>query len=127
LESTPASAPDAERRRDTETAGSSKTAAYVVGGLGLVAIAAGSYLGLRAASERSQSDDECPANRCSQRGVDLNDDAQRDANLANVGFGLGLVGVGVGAYLFFSADDGSPAVGARPTAGGGTLILRGTL
>ena len=81
-----------------------RTAAYVVGGVGLVALGAGAYFGVRAIDLRSQSDDECRGSICSKEAERLNDDAITSATLADVLIGAGLVGVGVGVYLYVSAD-----------------------
>lgn len=90
--------------------------AYVVGGVGLGALAVGSVFGVRALTKRRDSDAECPSGQCSQAGVDLNNQAKTAARVADVTIGVGLVAVGVATYLLLTAAKGppeQPAVAAR--------------
>lgn len=75
------------------------TAAYAVGTIGVAALAVGGVFGFRAISKRRDSDRECPQNQCTQRGVDLNNQAKTAALVSNVTIGTGLVAVGVATYL----------------------------
>ncbi len=80
-----------------------RVAAYVATGAGVLGVAAGTYFGVVAILQKRESDPKCPGGEC-----DTNEDlslyvtAQLIANLSNVGFGLGVVGLGVGAYLFLT-------------------------
>ena len=67
--------------------------------LGGAFVVTGSILGGFAIDRRMQSDAECPNEHCTQRGVDLNEHAKTFAWLANVGIGLGILGVGAGIIL----------------------------
>ncbi len=78
-----------------------RTAGYVVAGGGLVALGVGSWFGIRAFSDRSRSDARCNP-LCDDEAVRLNDDAKRDARVADVGIGLGVVGIAAGAYLILA-------------------------
>jgi hypothetical protein len=116
---------DATSTTSTSKSGPS-TAAFVVGGLGVVAIGVGAVFGLQAISKRKDSDGECPGGHCTQAGVDLNDQAKRDAWISNIAIGVGVVSVGVGVYLLLhkSSEEKSavrvdPLVGAR---GGGLNV-----
>jgi hypothetical protein len=85
--------------------------AYVVAGGGIAALGLGTYFGVRAIQHRKDSDSYCTRG-CSQKGVDLNDEAKTAAWISNVSVGLGLAGVGVGVYLLLKsppADADKPA------------------
>ena len=106
---------------------------FVVGGAGAVALIVGSAFGVRAFSQHSDSDAACPNNACTAKGVSLNDKARTSAWIANVGIGLGLVGIRVGTYLVVtSPNDAAPApkpsaLVVVPTAspdGAGVAMLR---
>jgi hypothetical protein len=88
----------ADEEVHTKKKGPKPVLGYVTAGAGLVAIGVGSYFGFRAFQLRRDSDTYC-VRGCSQKGVDLNDDAKSAAWVSNVSIGLGLVGVGIGGYL----------------------------
>jgi len=81
---------------------------WVTGGLGVAALGVGSYFGMRAISKRGDSDGHCNGSLCSPEGLELNDQAKSAAVISNVAFGLGAVGIGAAAWLFFTADRGEP-------------------
>ncbi len=94
------------------------TVAYVVGAVGVAALAVGGVFGFQAIGKRRDSDRECPQNQCTQRGVDLNNQAKTAALVADITLGAGLVAVGVATYLLLR-----PA--STGTAPPGTLAFRG--
>lgn len=108
------------------------TTSYVLLGVGALGLGLGTYFGLQTISRKGQSDDNCPQGRCTQRGVDLMEDARSSARLSNLGLGLGLVAAGAGAYLLFSAPSApeapSPAVSLSilPLPRGGAASLGGS-
>jgi hypothetical protein len=86
----------------------------VVGGLGVVGLAIGSYYGLHAISKDNDADKLCPgsgAGCSSSEGVKLSEQARSAASLSNVFLisGVALVGVGVVLYLTAPAE-GAPAL-----------------
>lgn len=108
----------------------SPTVGYVVGGAGLVLTGVGVFFGLSALSTYKDADSACPKHvGCSQDAADKVDSAKTKANIANVGVGLGVVGLAVGTYLVLSASGSSsektgsirvaPAVG--PSYGGAAM------
>jgi tetratricopeptide (TPR) repeat protein len=112
---------------------STRTAGHIVGGIGVLALGAGTYFGVRALSKKSDSDAECPTDQtCTERGKTLNDDAKTAARLSDVGIGLGLIGLGIGAYLVISSPTSRAPERARlelqpsvvPGGGGGSLVGR---
>jgi serine/threonine-protein kinase len=91
-----------------------RTAGFVIGGAGIVALGAGATVGVWALQKRSESDDYCKGDVCSeQRGVDLNDDAKQLANYANVSVGVGVLAVLAGTYLVLSDSSASTNPDAR--------------
>jgi hypothetical protein len=102
---TPTPPPAVEVGTATGSGGGGKTTGLIVGGLGVAGLAVGSIFGLKAISEKNQRDEVCHGSVCPQAGLD-HDAAARSAGLiSTIGFGAGLVGVGVGAYLFFTAKE----------------------
>jgi hypothetical protein len=97
-----------------------RVAGYVVGGAGIVALAVGGVFGWRAIDRANQSEEHCDGSLCSPRGLELNDDADRAATIANVAGGIGILGVGIGTYLVLAAPSpdepglrASAAIGAE--------------
>ncbi|MCC6648132.1 MAG: hypothetical protein IT374_21500 [Polyangiaceae bacterium] len=99
------------------------TAGVALAGAGAVSLGVGVYFGVRALSKRSDSDEQCPKidgrERCSVRGVELNDSARSAARASNLTVGLGLLAVGAGAYLFF-ADPSREGRSRSPAVAFGT-------
>jgi hypothetical protein len=79
----------------------SKVLAYVAGGVGVVGIGIGTVFGLQTFSKKNQRDEICHDGFCdTQAGLDYDKDARTAATISTIGFGVGLVGLGVGAYFF---------------------------
>jgi hypothetical protein len=89
-------------------AGSSRTFGWVVGAAGVVALGVGTGFALDAMSLKSQADALCPNKLCTPHGKSLIDDASTAATIATIGFAVGIVGIGAGAWLVL-----------RPTSNGG--------
>jgi hypothetical protein len=68
-----------------------RTAGWILGGVGVVGLAVGSVLGLQAKHHKDDSLDYCPhdPNLCSPHGVDLRDQAKRDATGSTIAFAAG--------------------------------------
>jgi hypothetical protein len=89
-------------------------AAWVAYGIGAAGIGMGTYFGIRAMSDQQSADDNCPRDRCNQTGSSANADAIKAANLATVGFGVGILGVGLGTFLLLSrGSTTAPSTAAR--------------
>lgn len=120
--------PNGDSRLATRKAESS-TAGYWVLGAGVLVVGAGSYFGLRAMADWDERNEHCPNGRCDARAVELADDTKRNATIANVSVGLGLVGVGVGTYLILAApaEESGTTVVVQPAVGssGGGVGLGG--
>jgi hypothetical protein len=117
--SSPATAPSSSEPQSGTPSSGSRTWAFVAGGVGLAAIGVGSFLGLEAKKLRSESDEQCPTptGECTEWAVDRNDSARRTANFATAAFAVGIVGVGVGAYLLL-APSRPPASRGPSTSSG---------
>jgi hypothetical protein len=119
-----ASSPKSDEPSDGST---QRTLGIVAGGIGLVGVGLGTFMGLQASSSWSDAKKECTAfpNGCSSKGVSLKDDASSQATLSTVGFIVGGVGLAAGAVLFFTAGSGKTetvAIGVGP----GNVSVKGT-
>jgi len=96
-----AAAPATVRASDPDPHRSARVAGYWIGAGGLLALAVGSWFGVAAVVDRKNSDAKCnPV--CTEQAVRLNDDAKRNARMADIGIGLGVVGVAAGSYLILT-------------------------
>ena len=98
---------------------------WVAIGVGGASFIAGSVFGIMAFERRGRSNDQCPAERCTQLGVELNDQAKTYAWLSNIGIGVGLVAAGAGVVLVLTAPKAPKAAGIRivPAVGPGVAGL----
>ena len=129
-----APAADADSARDAGNGqdghGARRAVGYVVGGVGIVALGAGTYLGLRTLAKKSDGDARCAGKLCDDAGLALQDQAHASATASTVAFGVGLVGVAASAILFLTSSpspDASPARAALrvvPSVGPGAGALR---
>jgi hypothetical protein len=93
--------------------GRSRAPGLIVGGVGVAGLAVGSVFGLKAISEKGQRDDICHGGSvCPQEALDHDASARSAGLISTIGFGAGLVGVGVGAYLFFTAKPSEAKTGS---------------
>lgn len=101
---------------------STRTIGFAAAGAGLVATGVGVFFGLRAVSQKD--DAACDGAVCAnQSAVDERDAAKTSATISTVGFGLGLIGLGVGTYLILSSSKTAPTAARRlvPLLGAGRL------
>lgn len=105
-------------------------APWVALGFGVVGLGVGSYLGLHAMTLQRSADREC-ASRCNPQGAIDNSDAIKFANLSTVGFGVGIVGVGLGTFLLLtggpasSQRTGGVTASAEVSKGGSRVTIAG--
>jgi serine/threonine-protein kinase len=93
-----------------------RTLAFVVGGVGVVGLAVGSFYGLSAMDKNSKSKDECPTdpNLCSRAGVDLRDAALHRATISTAAFAVAGASLAAGAVLYLTAPSSeSPHLALR--------------
>ncbi len=109
--------------------GTQKILAIVSGGVGVVGLGVGAAFGAIAISKKSTAQGVCPSGNCpTAAGSSDWSSALTAANVSNVGFIVGALGVAGGAVLWFTAPKASN--GATATAqvgvGPGAIQLRGT-
>ena len=83
---------------------------FVAGGVGLAGLGVGTYFGLRAWSAQQTVDDECDGRFCTEEGLRADRTAHDSVWPANIGIGVGVLGVGVASYLWLN---GRPSNGAQ--------------
>jgi hypothetical protein len=83
-----------------------KTAAYVVGAVGVAALGVGSYFGVRALQQKKEADNNgCDADSCSTaRGHKADENAVFNGWLSTAGFAAGVAALGVATYLLVADD-----------------------
>ncbi len=127
-------APAAPLAEDEPEKGSSsstqKTLGWISIGVGVVGLGVGTYMGLKARSTRSELDDRCGGNACSEADRELYDDGKQQADISTVGFIVGGAGIGLGTVLLLTAGSGSDdakaeRAGVQPVIGPGQLGVRG--
>jgi hypothetical protein len=96
-----------------------RTIAYAIGGVGIAGLAAGSIAGIETISKWSTRNDACPGDRCTPAGLDADKTARSWALVSDVGFAVGVVGVGVATYLILT----EPSQAAPPATTGGVRIV----
>ncbi|HEU4410651.1 MAG TPA: hypothetical protein VFS43_35680 [Polyangiaceae bacterium] len=108
----------AERRPAVAAAGRPMLG-YVVGGLGLVALGTGAVFGAMAFSSNQKAENACPsADECAPDvASDHRDRASTRAWVANVGVGVGLLGLAAGGYLFLTTPSQGAGAGAKAHQG----------
>jgi len=88
-----------------------------VGSAGLLAVGVGGYFGLQAFSKWSEREDNCPNGKCTAAAAEFGDQAKSAARKANIGIGLGVIGLAAGASLIVvsAGDEAPPKPSARRT------------
>jgi len=90
-----------------------RVASYVVGGVGILAFGAGSYFGLRSFDKWRDRNAHCHGSEMSCDAIAVADAsaANTAATLADISFGLGVVAVATGVYLWLRSDTGDAPPG----------------
>jgi hypothetical protein len=111
LASAPAPAPapaapvsDAGAAREDGGGGTQRTLSYVLLGVGVLGVGAGTFFGLRTFSQRDEADAHCPAERCDPTGYAGIEDARDSALLSTIAFAVGAAGIASGTWLLVSAE-----------------------
>jgi len=83
-----------------------RTAAYIAGGAGAVALLVGAVAGIAGLHQEGIGNNNCSdvTRTCNQKGVDANRSARSLATISTVGLAAGVLGVGIGGYLYFAAQ-----------------------
>lgn len=85
-----------------------RTLALVAGGVGVVGVGLGSVLGLIAISKWSDAKKGCDNTGCDSASISEGQSAETLANVSTVGFIVGALGLGGGAYLWLTAPRQPP-------------------
>jgi tetratricopeptide (TPR) repeat protein len=110
---------------DGERATNGSVLPYVIGGIGVAALATGVVFGLLADARYQNAESACPEHvGCDQPALDAGDEAELRANLSNVGFGVGVVALGVAAVLWLTDDEPEASGAASARAPGVALRAR---
>jgi hypothetical protein len=103
-----------------------RTLGWVSLGIGAVGVSAGVTFALIARGKQSELDDVCENSRCPAQARDDIDAFERARTLSLVGYGVGIVGIGLGATLVLTAPSGRrEQAGILPFVGLGAAGVRG--
>jgi hypothetical protein len=86
-----------------------KTGAYVAGGIGVAGIVVGSVTGILVLSKKGTVKDNCTGGACNDAGLDAANSGKALATVSDIGFGIGLAGLAVGAIFLLTGNDSSSA------------------
>ena len=88
----------------------SNTVGYIAGAVGLAGLTTGAIFGVLAMNKWNDAkNNHCPNNVCDSQAPGLSDEANKRAWISDIGLGVGIVGVGLGAYLLWMrGSDSSP-------------------
>jgi hypothetical protein len=104
----PAPAPSpAPEAAPAPASGGGRLLGWIVGGVGVVGVGVGTGFGLHALALRNEAD--CPNKACTPDGIAHIHDATTFANIASVGFGVGIVGLAAGTWLLVRPHASSSA------------------
>jgi hypothetical protein len=97
---------------------SRRTWAIVSASAGVLGLGAGSVFGLRAIAEHHDPGATCTTTPCSATSVSLNNQAKFAADFSTASFAVGLVGVGLAAFLWFGDSVAvAPGMGSLQVVG----------
>lgn len=116
---------------DTGGKGISRTWAYVAGGVGVAGLATFAVFGSMANSKYDDLDAACKGGPCGPGHEDDISAGKTDQLIANIGLGVGIVGIGVGTALFFmsgksEAAEAPAAANIRVNLGVRSVAVQGT-
>jgi hypothetical protein len=104
------------------TSSGSSAAGWVVGGLGVVGLGVGGFFGMQALKKRKDSDALCPTDdTCTGSGAKYNQQAYTAAWISDAGFGVGILGLGIGTYLLLSSSGSSESASSQTRRHGAPL------
>lgn len=105
-----------------------RTLGLVAGALGIAGVATGTLFGLKAASDWSDTKEQCRAfPYCGEDGARLANQAKTSALISTIGFATGIAGLSGGALLWFTAPAQEKQTPTRVGVGVGNVTVRGSL
>jgi hypothetical protein len=105
--------------------GSVRVAGFVVGGVGVAAVAVGAVFGVLSGNQADIAEENCgEEKKCTTpEGIDAVSKGTNYAWVSNIGFGVGAVGVILGTYLIITGGaDPEPDAPAAEAAGSWTIL-----
>ena len=100
------------------------TLGWIIGGTGVAALAVGAGFGLASLASYHDANTLCPSHQdCADDALSARSSATSRAWICNVALGIGVAGVGIGAWVLLSGRRGEPAthVAVRSTTDGGGM------
>jgi hypothetical protein len=82
-----------------------RSTGLVIAGVGAVGLGVGAFYGLRAFAKWDERDSGCEGGVCKDAASAAGEDAERAATISNVAFGIGAITLGLGALVYFTAED----------------------
>ena len=115
-EATPAGPAESATAEPPSAGDSKRHWAYVAGGVGAFGVAFGAVTGIVTLSKKSTADANCDDSLrvCNQVGRDASQSGRTFGTLSAVGFGVGIVGLATGAYLWMTAPKARFAHSSSP-------------
>jgi hypothetical protein len=120
-------------KASTAQGGRSRTLMWTAFGVGVAGIATGTVTGSLSLSKTKTAQGSCDGNQCPKAVEKDLDAAKTLANVANVGFAVGVVGAGVGIWQLLSTSGDAPKKAAAPPGlraeahvGIGSITVAGT-
>ncbi|HEX6767448.1 MAG TPA: hypothetical protein VF103_18245 [Polyangiaceae bacterium] len=129
----PARADAPEAKESAAQKGRSRTLMWTAFGVGVAGIATGTVTGSLSLSKTKTAQESCDGNQCPKAVEKDLDTARTLANVANVGFAVGVVGAGIGIWQLLSTSGDAPKKAAAPPrlraearVGVGSITVAGT-
>jgi hypothetical protein len=106
----PSAAELAPANEPFSTDGSRQKWIYIAGGVGTAGVLFGAVTGVVALNKKSTADANCSDERrvCNPAGVEANESGKTYGTLSGVAFGVGVIGLAAGAYLWLTAPKAAP-------------------
>lgn len=126
---TPGAPPASSSSHDAKGSGT-RTLGFVLGGVGVAGLGVGAVTGMMVLGKKKTVDANCDDRRlCSQAGTDAASAGHSLQIISNVGWVVGVVGVGVGAYFVLSGGQSSSSstrAGVTPIPAGAAIAVERT-
>lgn len=125
--SPPPANPPADAGVTQPTGAPNRVPAYVALGVGGAGLVVGTITGIVAVGKKGTLDDNCASKVCPPAEESSLDSAKTMATVSTIGFGVGIVGLAVGGYLWFTAPSSKSAnkPSVTPVVGLGSVGLTG--
>jgi hypothetical protein len=98
-----------------------RTVGFVLGGVGIVGLGVGTAFGIAAIGSKNTVSSHCTGKFCDAQGLSADSSAHSQATLSTVGFAVGVVALGAGAFFVLTTPSHATALRVSPlmTARGG--------